>query len=97
SRRKRGGVGCTMRSFAVTVLPSRKQDLHAVSCAKPRKRQVVSASGMVNCSFTTPLESASSWGKKNAVSLRFLRAETFARSGEAPAPGTFVGPDLSLA
>src|SRR6266581_805572 len=48
------------------------------------KRHLVSASGMVKVMRTTPLESEVSCGKKNAVSLRFLRAVTAPRLGLGP-------------
>src|ERR1035441_2349658 len=51
------------------------------SCAKPRNRHLVSASGMVKVIRTTPLESEVNCGKKNAVSFRFLRAATLLKSG----------------
>ena len=81
SRRNRGGFGCTIRSFAVTVLPSRKPERNWRSCAKPMNFHCVNASGIVNCIFTTPLLSASNCGKKNAVSFRLRRAATWERSG----------------
>ena len=95
SRRKRGGFGCTMISFAVIALSSINPARRSRSCAKPMNFQVVSASGMVNSIATEPSSRAIRCGKKNAVSFRFFRAETLARSGAGGAGGTAPPPGLS--
>ena len=81
SRKNRGGLGWTIRSLAVTTLSWREPLRRALSWAKPRNFHWVRASGMVNSSLTLPSASAIRCGKKKAVSLRFLRAETLLRSG----------------
>ena len=81
SRRNRGGLGWTMRSLVVTALPSKYPARSCLSCAKPRNRHSVSASGMVNSIFTSPCLLETRCGKKKAVSFKFLRADTWVRSG----------------
>ena len=91
SRAKRGAFGSHMSGFVVTISSLRKMSPRsALSCATIRNFQPVSAPGTVNVNETFPSASVSRFGKKNAVSFRFVR-------GGASGPSSFADPRAAAA
>ena len=72
---KRGMLGIIITLFFATVVASSSALFISLSCANPSRRHVVTLSGSVNFRLTFPLLSVCSAGKKNAVSLKFLRRD----------------------